>query len=161
MHSDRKAAGHIAKAAGVRALALDFRRSPEHKFPAQTDDVDRAYGWLLAQGHRPEHIVSSGHSIGGNFGPHNLHENRPGSFQSSTTIFATYQSAGLRVYDLADPFRPRESGWLVPPTPTVWKEPLRGRAKVRHSSDIFVAADGLCYLTDYDAGLYIAQWSGG
>jgi monoterpene epsilon-lactone hydrolase len=67
MHSDRKAAGHIAKAAGVRALVLDFRRSPEHKFPAQTDDVDRAYGWLLAQGYRPEHIVSSGHSIGGNF----------------------------------------------------------------------------------------------
>jgi acetyl esterase/lipase len=27
MHSDRKAAGHLAKAAGIRALVLDFRLS--------------------------------------------------------------------------------------------------------------------------------------
>jgi epsilon-lactone hydrolase len=47
MHSDRKAAGHIAKAAGVRALVLNYRRSPEHKFPAQLEDVDNAYRWLL------------------------------------------------------------------------------------------------------------------
>lgn len=50
MHSDRKAAGHIARAAGLRALVLDYSRSPEHKFHAQTDDVDRAHQWLLAQG---------------------------------------------------------------------------------------------------------------
>jgi len=67
MHSDRKPAGHIAKATGVRALVVDFRRSPEHKFPAQTEDVDKAHQWLLAQGYRPENMVSSGHSIGGNF----------------------------------------------------------------------------------------------
>ncbi len=30
----------------------------------------------------------------GTFGPHNLHENRPGSFQSEETIFATYNNAG-------------------------------------------------------------------
>lgn len=99
-------------------------------------------------------------AIGGNFGPHNLHENRPGSFQSSTTVFATYQSAGLRAYDLTDPFRPREAGWFVPPVPSRWMEPLRGRPKVMHSSDVFVDAEGLCYLTDYDAGLYVAQWLG-
>jgi hypothetical protein len=40
-------------------------------------------------------------------------------------------------------------------------EPLRGRPKVRHSSDLFVDERGLCYLTDYDAGLYIVQWLGG
>src|SRR5215831_18305898 len=33
---------------------------------------------------------------GGHFGPHNLHENRPGSFVSSELIFATYQNAGMR-----------------------------------------------------------------
>src|SRR5262249_4938385 len=48
-------------------LVLDYRRSPEHRFPAQTDDVDRAYQWLLTQGRRPENIVSGGHSIGRNF----------------------------------------------------------------------------------------------
>jgi len=97
---------------------------------------------------------------GGHFGPHNLHENRPGSFQSSTTIFATYQNAGLRVFDITNQFRPEETGWFVPPTPTRWMEPMRGRKKVLHSSDVFVAQDGLIYLTDYDAGLYILQWHG-
>jgi len=97
---------------------------------------------------------------GGQFGPHNLHENRPGSWQSSTTIFATYQSAGVRVCDITDPFRPEETGYFVPPMPTRWMEPLRGRAKMRHTADIFVATDGLIYATDYDAGLYILQWKG-
>ena len=65
MHSDRKAAGHLAKAAGSRSLVLNFRRSPEHKYPAQVEDVDSAYRWLLAQGYRPDKIASVGHSIGG------------------------------------------------------------------------------------------------
>ena len=67
MHTDRKAIGHIAKAVGARALILNYRRSPEHKFPAQIDDVEKAYRWLLAQRIRPENIASIGHSIGGNF----------------------------------------------------------------------------------------------
>jgi monoterpene epsilon-lactone hydrolase len=53
MNSDRKAAGHLAKAAGIRALVLDYRRSPENKFPAQHDDVETAYRWLLVQGYAP------------------------------------------------------------------------------------------------------------
>jgi acetyl esterase/lipase len=65
MHSDRKAAAHIARAAGVRSLVLDFRRSPEHKYPAQVDDVYNAYRWLLEQRYPPGRIGSVGHSIGG------------------------------------------------------------------------------------------------
>jgi epsilon-lactone hydrolase len=66
MHTDRKAIGHIAKVVGVRALILDFRRAPEHKFPAQINDVEKAYRWLLDQGLQPQNIASIGHSIGGN-----------------------------------------------------------------------------------------------
>ena len=58
MHSDRKAAAHIAKAAGVRSLVLNYRRSPENKFPAQIDDVDKAYHWLLDKGYQPKNIAS-------------------------------------------------------------------------------------------------------
>ncbi|MEU5323678.1 alpha/beta hydrolase [Streptomyces sp. NPDC021056] len=65
MHSDRKAAGHIAKAAGVRSLVVDFRLAPEHPYPAQLDDVETAYRWLLSQGYEPRNIGSTGHSIGG------------------------------------------------------------------------------------------------
>ena len=99
-------------------------------------------------------------AMGGQFGPHNLHENRPGSFQSSTTVFATWQSAGVRVFDIANPYRPEEIGYFVPPQPTAWREPMRGRAKIRHTADLFVSKEGLIYATDYDAGLYILQWKG-
>jgi len=67
MHVDRKAVGHIAKAAGTRALVLDYRRSPEHKFPAQIRDLEKGYNWLLAKGIRAENIAATGQSIGGNF----------------------------------------------------------------------------------------------
>jgi acetyl esterase/lipase len=67
MHLDRKAVAHIAKAAGARALVLDYGRSPEHKFPAQIEDMERAYHWLLAKGIRAENIAVTGQSIGGNF----------------------------------------------------------------------------------------------
>ena len=50
--------------------------------------------------------------VGGHFGPHNVHENRPDSFVSEELIFATYQNAGLRVYDIKDQFRPKEVGAL-------------------------------------------------
>ncbi|MFE4821624.1 alpha/beta hydrolase [Streptomyces sp. NPDC056704] len=63
--SDRKAAGHIAKAAGARSLVVSFRLAPEYPHPAQFDDAETAYRWLLAQGYEPRNIGSTGHSIGG------------------------------------------------------------------------------------------------
>ena len=39
------------------------------------------------------------------FGPHNVHENRPGSFQSENIFFVTYYNAGLRIVDLRNPHR--------------------------------------------------------
>ncbi len=38
---------------------------------------------------------------GAKFGPHNLHENRPGSFQSSSLVFATWYNAGVRAFDIS------------------------------------------------------------
>jgi hypothetical protein len=52
---------------------------------------------------------------GSHFGPHNVHENRPGSFVSSDRIFTTYQNAGVRVFDIRNPYQPTEIGALVPP----------------------------------------------
>jgi monoterpene epsilon-lactone hydrolase len=66
MHSDRKAAARIARAAGVGSLVLNYRRAPEHKFPAQIEDVHSAYDWLLQKGYQPDKIASVGHSVGAN-----------------------------------------------------------------------------------------------
>src|SRR6476619_921092 len=67
MWQERKAIGHLAKASGAQALAINYRLAPEDKFPAQIDDVEAAFRWLLDQGYDPSRIVSSGDSIGGKF----------------------------------------------------------------------------------------------
>jgi epsilon-lactone hydrolase len=67
MWQERKAVGHLAKAAGSRALVINYRLAPEDKFPAQIDDVEAAYRWLLDQGYDPSRIASTGDSIGGNY----------------------------------------------------------------------------------------------
>ena len=51
------------------------------------------------------------------FGAHNLHENQPGSYRSERVIFATYFSAGVRVYDLADQHHPVEVARWIPRPP--------------------------------------------
>ena len=100
-------------------------------------------------------------AVGGHFGPHNIHENRPGSFQSSTLVFATYQNAGVRVYDITDPFRPVEVGACVPPAPKKLVDPRPNRPIVLHSADVFVDKNGLCYCTDWSgAGLHIMEYLG-
>ena len=96
----------------------------------------------------------------GHFGPHNIHENRSGTFVSSQLIFATYQNAGIRVFDVADAFVPKEVGALVPPQPATLADTRPNRARVIQSADVFVDAKGLIYATDYNAGLYILEFNG-
>ena len=97
---------------------------------------------------------------GGHFGPHNIHENRPGSFVSSELIFATYQNAGVRIFDISDQYRPREIGALVPPAPARMMDQRPNRAQVIQSADVFVDSAGLIYCTDYNAGLYVMEFDG-
>jgi epsilon-lactone hydrolase len=64
VHSHRKLAGHLAKAAGCRVLLLDYRRAPEHTYPAQIDDVQHAFSWLIDKGLSPSRIAFAGDSAG-------------------------------------------------------------------------------------------------
>lgn len=94
----------------------------------------------------------------GHFGPHNVHENRPGSFVSSELIFATYQNAGVRAFDMRDPYRPVDAGALVPPSPRWLMDTRPNRPRVIQSADVFVSAEGLIYTTDYNGGLFIIEF---
>jgi hypothetical protein len=98
---------------------------------------------------------------GGHFGPHNIHENRPGTFASSELIFATYQNAGIRVFNIRDQYRPSEVAAFVPPAPWRLMDHRPNRACVIQSTDVFVDRDGIVYCTDYNAGLYIVEYVGG
>ena len=84
------------------------------------------------------------------FGAHNLHENQPGAYRSERLVFATYFSAGVRVYDLADPAHPREVAHWVP-------DPPPGQP-VAQINDLFVDDGGLIWVTDrIGGGLYVLQ----
>lgn len=92
------------------------------------------------------------------FGPHNLHENRPGSFISDELIFATYQNAGVRAFDIRDPYRPKLTGALIPAAPAKLMDPRPGRPRVIQTADVYVRPDGVVFCTDYNAGLLSAQY---
>jgi epsilon-lactone hydrolase len=66
MYSHRKLYGHFAKAFGVSALIVNYRRAPEHPHPGPLDDVVTAYQWLLTHDKiAPENIIFLGDSAGG------------------------------------------------------------------------------------------------
>jgi monoterpene epsilon-lactone hydrolase len=55
----------LARAAGARGLALDYRLAPENPFPAAVDDAVSGYRALLSQGIAPDSIAIAGDSAGG------------------------------------------------------------------------------------------------
>lgn len=64
--SHRKMFAHIAKAAGCRAIIVDYARAPEAQAPSQVNESLKVYEWLLDQGIKPGHIATVGDSAGGN-----------------------------------------------------------------------------------------------
>ena len=84
------------------------------------------------------------------FGPHNLHENIPGSYRSETLVFVTYFNAGLRGYDISDPATPREVAFWVPEPPAGQEAP--------QINDLYVDDSTLIFTTDrIGGGLYVLR----
>jgi hypothetical protein len=87
---------------------------------------------------------------GGRFGPHNVHEPRPGSLADGSRVYLTYFNAGLRVVDVSDASDPVEIAWYIP-------DPSPGTPTIQ-LNDLYVAADGLIYVTDrVGGGLYLLE----
>jgi hypothetical protein len=80
----------------------------------------------------------------GRFGAHQFREKLDG-----TLVYLTWFSGGLRIIDVADPFRPKEVGHFIP-------EPVMG-APSPQSNDVDVDQDGLIYLIDRDAGFDVLE----
>ena len=95
------------------------------------------------------------HKVGGRIGAHNIHENEPepGSARLQNTVASTWFSAGLRVYDIADPYRPEEIAAFLPETPA-------GQRGCR-ISDVFVDDRSIIYAADRACGgLYVLEYTG-
>ncbi len=63
--SHRRLVTEAGRAAAVRALAVEYRLSPEHPFPAAFDDALAAWRFLRAQGVAAGSIAVGGDSAGG------------------------------------------------------------------------------------------------
>ena len=74
--------------------------------------------------------------------------------------FATYQNAGVRAYDISNPYRPLETGALVPAAPEKMMDTRPARPRVIQSCDVFVDAQGIIYSTDYNGGLSVIEYLG-
>lgn len=63
--SHRTLAYQISRASGLPVFLLDYRRAPEHPFPAAADDALAAYRMLLDRGFPASRLTVAGDSAGG------------------------------------------------------------------------------------------------
>jgi acetyl esterase len=70
LESHDGACRYLAEQAGIRVLAVDYRRAPEHRYPEGLDDCFAAYSWLCEHaatlGGDPGRVAIGGDSAGGN-----------------------------------------------------------------------------------------------
>ena len=95
---------------------------------------------------------------GGRFGPHNQHHDQghPDLQQTANTIYLTYFNAGLRIYQIDDPFTPQETGCFVPDSP-VTRQGVLPSILVPQFEDVLVDSRGYAYCTDKNFGLFILK----
>lgn len=65
INTHRELVSRLARACGCRALLIDYRLGPEHRFPAALDDALACYSQLLDQSIAPGRIAIAGDSAGG------------------------------------------------------------------------------------------------
>ncbi len=98
-------------------------------------------------------------SKGGPFGPHNLHEpmdNKPWLEQRTDVVYDCYFAAGLRVYDVSDPYYIKEKAYFIPPNPTKKCFPFPG-PMMAMTEDVVVDDSGNIIIDANSDGFYILR----
>lgn len=98
------------------------------------------------------------------FGPHNMFDAfGPDVYERrSDRVYNCHFNAGLRIYDVSDPFRPREIAYFLPPDPekmlfnNATGDLLPG-PQVAITEDVLVDDRGYIYLDTFMDGLYIVK----
>jgi acetyl esterase len=109
------AARRLANRAAMAVLSVEYRRAPEHRFPAAPDDVDTVLGWLAREGAGlgldvPTYV--HGDSAGGNLALVAALRN-PGRFAAVALLYPFLDpTAGFESYrTAADGFDASEAAW--------------------------------------------------
>ncbi|CUR58222.1 Alpha/beta hydrolase fold-3 domain protein [metagenome] len=107
----------LANRSGLPVLSVDYRRPPEHRFPAAPDDVDTVLAHLADSGDFAGPWFAHGDSAGANLALVAALRN-PGRFRAvaliypfldPTASFASYAEAADPAHDVG--FDPREAAW--------------------------------------------------
>ena len=109
---------------------------------------------LVSIGTLPVSGVKPNLHRGGRCGAHNLHENPPakGVWRSEDIVLGTFFNAGVRAYDVRDPYEPKEIAAFVPPAPE--GSPV-GTAQI---NDVLVDDRGVVFAVDrHSGGLYCLE----
>ncbi len=78
-------------------------------------------------------------------------------FRSPSLLYQAWYDQGIRVWDISNPFLPREVGYYLSP-----KYAVPGRPADRHTREVYQDPDtGLIYMTDGNGGgLTVLRWTG-
>jgi monoterpene epsilon-lactone hydrolase len=108
--SHRRMVTEAGRAMRMRTLAIDYRRAPEHPYPAQHQDALTAWRFLRRQGIAAGHIAVGGDSAGGNLSLslinrlRTANERLPGcAWLASPWTDLTMSGAALATKDAIDP----------------------------------------------------------
>ena len=91
---------------------------------------------------------------GGRFGSHNIHENYPGplSWRSDQIVVGAFFNAGVRAYDISNPFQPQEVAYFVPGAP---KMSPKGAIQI---NDVYIDDRGIVFAADrFSGGIYVLE----
>jgi hypothetical protein len=94
---------------------------------------------------------------GGRFGSHNVHENHEQATAKElhNTVVGSFFNGGVRIYDIAEPARPREIAAYVP------GKPPNSRSTAIQFNDVFVDEKGTLYAGDrLGGGVYVLEYTG-
>jgi hypothetical protein len=99
----------------------------------------------------------------GPFGPHNVHEpmGKPGLEDDPNRVYCCYFHAGMRVYDVSDPYYIKELAYFIPPNPEklLFDVPVPG-PMLATTEDCVVDDRGYIYMDTWQDGLYILRMKG-
>jgi acetyl esterase len=111
------AARRLANRSGLRVLSVDYRRPPEHRFPAAPDDVDAVLHWCADRSGRGDARFAGptylhGDSAGGNLALVAALRN-PGRLRALalTYPFLDPSASGESYRTASDGFEPAEAAW--------------------------------------------------